>query len=156
MLQQLSVWFSPSPLLKMVQTYLIPVCWTVGRLTRMFPYDLLGWPKGSFVFFHKMALVALSCLKLHSKQFCEIVCDRCHISVHLKKDIKIGEFLCSHLNIKDGRKKQYFRHIMLYYFKKGKNATKMQKRFVQCMEKVLWLIEQVKSGLWSFVLEISR
>ena len=94
----------------------------------MFPYDLLGWPKGSFVFFHKMALVALSCLKLHSKQFCEIVCDRCHISVHLKKDIKIGEFLCSHLNIKDGRKKQYFRHIMLYYFKKGKNATKMQKK----------------------------
>ena len=23
---------------------------------------------------------------------------------------------------------QYFRHIMLYYFKKGKNATEMQKK----------------------------
>ena len=32
---------------------------------------------------------------------------------------------------------QHFRHIMLYSFKKGKNATKTQKRFVQCMEKVL-------------------
>ena len=46
---------------------------------------------------------------------------------------------------------------MLYYFKKGKNATEIQKkRFVQCVEKVLWLIKCVKSGLWSFVLEISR
>ena len=44
---------------------------------------------------------------------------------------------------------QHFWHIMLYYFKKGKNATEMQKKFVQCMEKVLWLIESVKSGLWS-------
>ena len=43
--------------------------------------------------------------------------------MHLKKDIKIGEFLCSHFNIEDGRKKQHFQHIMLYYFKKGKNAT---------------------------------
>ena len=35
-------------------------------------------------------------------------------------------------------KKQHFQHIMLYYFKKGKNATEMKKkRFVQCMEKVL-------------------
>ena len=48
--------------------------------------------------------------------------------------------------------KQHFQHIMLYYFKKGKNT---QKDFVQCMEKVLWLIECVKSGLQSFMLEIS-
>ena len=32
---------------------------------------------------------------------------------------------------------QHFLHIILYYFKKGKNATEMKKRFVQCMEKVL-------------------
>ena len=25
-------------------------------------------------------------------------------------------------------KEQYFQHIMLYYFKKGKNTTKMQKK----------------------------
>ena len=36
--------------------------------------------------------------------------------------------------------KQHFQHIMLYYFKKGKNANKTHthtQRFVQCMEKVL-------------------
>ena len=36
---------------------------------------------------------------------------------------------------------QHFQHIMLYYFKRGKNATEMQeenlKRFVQSVEKVL-------------------
>ena len=45
---------------------------------------------------------------------------------------------------------------MFYYFKKGKNTTEMQNRLVQYMEKVLWLIEHVKSGLQSFLLEISR
>ena len=40
---------------------------------------------------------------------------------------------------------QHFWHIMLYYFKKGKNAKlKGKKRFMQCMEKVLWLIERVE------------
>ena len=47
--------------------------------------------------------------------------------------------------------KQHFWQIMLCYFKKGKNATEMQKKkrekFVQHMEKVLWLIECVRSGL---------
>ena len=51
--------------------------------------------------------------------------------------MKIGEFLCSHFNIEDGRK-YTFQDTMLYYFKKGKNTTEIQKkRFVQCMEKVL-------------------
>ena len=31
-----------------------------------------------------------------------------------------------------------------------------KKRFVQCVEKVLWLTECANSGLWSFVLEISH
>ena len=34
--------------------------------------------------------------------------------------------MCSHFNIEDGRKKQHFWHIMLYYFKKGKHATETQ------------------------------
>ena len=33
--------------------------------------------------------------------------------------------MCSHFNIGDGRKKQHLGHNMLYYFKKGKNATEM-------------------------------
>ena len=48
--------------------------------------------------------------------------------MHFKKDIKIGEFLCSHFNIEDGRNKATFWHIMLYYFKKGKNTTETQKK----------------------------
>ena len=36
--------------------------------------------------------------------------------------------MCSHFNTEDGRKKQHFRHIMLYYFKKGRNATETQKK----------------------------
>ena len=47
-------------------------------------------------------------------------------SVCIKK-IKTIEFLCSHFNIK-GEKKQHFLHIMLYYFKKGKNTTEMQSK----------------------------
>ena len=46
-----------------------------------------------------------------------------------------------------------FHHIMLYYFKKSKNTTETQ-RFVQYMEKVLWLIGCNRS-LPSFILEIS-
>ena len=48
--------------------------------------------------------------------------------MHLKK-IKTGEFLYSHFNTKDRRKKQHFQNTMLYYFKKDKkNATEMQKK----------------------------
>ena len=57
--------------------------------------------------------------------------------MHFLKDYKIGEFLCSHFNIEDGRRYATFWCIMLYYFKKGIKATEMQKLFVQCMEKVL-------------------
>ena len=46
----------------------------------------------------------------------------------LKKLIKIGEFLHSHFNIEDGRKKQHFWHIMLSYFQKGKNTTETLKK----------------------------
>ena len=49
------------------------------------------------------------------------------ISCAFKKSIKIGEFLCSHFNIEYGRKYATFWCIMLYCFKKGKNATETQK-----------------------------
>ena len=41
--------------------------------------------------------------------------------------MKIGEFLCVYFNVENGNM-QHFQHIMFYYFKKGKNATEMQKR----------------------------
>ena len=43
------------------------------------------------------------------------------------RNIKIGEFLCSHFNVED-KNMQHFCNIGLYYFKKGKNATEMQKK----------------------------
>ena len=45
---------------------------------------------------------------------------------------------------------QHFWHIMLYYFKKGNNATETQE--VRCVEKVLCLIERVESGWRGFLL----
>ena len=50
------------------------------------------------------------------------------ISVCLKKKLsKSGEFLCSHFNIEDGRKYTFLAYYDLL-FKKGKNATEIQKR----------------------------
>ena len=57
-----------------------------------------------------------------------------------KKNLSIlVNFCVAILILKIEENMQHFQHIMLYYFKKGKNATKKQKkkRFVQCMEKVL-------------------
>ena len=49
--------------------------------------------------------------------------------MHLKRRIKIGEFLCSHFNIEDGRKKATFlAYYALFFFKKGENATETRKR----------------------------
>ena len=53
-----------------------------------------------------------------------------------------------------GENIQHFQHILLYYFKKDKNATETQ-RFMHCMEKVLQPIKRVKGGLQSSVLEVS-
>ena len=40
----------------------------------------------------------------------------------------MGEFLCRHFNIEDGRNYATLQHIMLYYFKKGKNTTETHKK----------------------------
>ena len=80
--------------------------------------------KARLFFFHKMTLVVLV-FKLIQNNFVTLYCDSCHISVHLKN--QNGEFLCSHFNTEDGRKYTFW-HIMIYYFKKGKNATEMQKQ----------------------------
>ena len=53
--------------------------------------------------------------------------------MHLKKTYQNWGILCSYFNIEDGRKYATFQLIMIYYFKKGKNATEThKKRFVQC------------------------
>ena len=54
-------------------------------------------------------------------------CDNCHISVHLKNLSKLVNFCAAILILKMEEDMQHFWHIMLYYFKEGKNATKTQK-----------------------------
>ena len=61
-----------------------------------------------------------------------------------------------HFNIDDGRK-NIFSILCFIISRKVKMQLKhTHKKFVQCMKKVLWLIECVKSGFQSFVLEISH
>ena len=50
--------------------------------------------------------------------------------------------------------KQHFQHIMLYYFKKGKNTTETQNKVCEVDGKGA-VTECVKSGFQSFVLAIS-
>ena len=45
-----------------------------------------------------------------------------------KKHITIGEFLCSHFNIEDGRKCTVFLVYYALLFKKGNITTEMQKK----------------------------
>ena len=47
--------------------------------------------------------------------------------MHLKNLLKLVNF-CAVILILKMKETQHFRHIMLYYFKKGKNATETQKR----------------------------
>ena len=79
------------------------------------------------------------------------------IRIHLKK-IKIGKILCSHFNIEDERRKSNVFSILCFITtREVKNTTEThKKRFEQCMEKVLSLIKRIKSGLRSFMLEISH
>ena len=63
--------------------------------------------------------------------------DSRHVSVSLKKKIKTGEFLCSHFNTEDRRKKPTFsEYYALLFQERLKNATEMQKK-KQRMEKAL-------------------
>ena len=49
--------------------------------------------------------------------------------MHLKKDLsKLVNFCVAILILKMEDKKQRFWHIMLYYFKKGENATETHKK----------------------------
>ena len=45
---------------------------------------------------------------------------------------------------------------MLYYFKKGKNASEVQKKICAVNEEGAVTMDCVKSGLWSSMLEISH
>ena len=91
------------------------------------PDSTIGLARKFICFFcHEMVLVVLV-FNFTQNNFVALYCDRCHLSVH-QKNIEFGDFFCSHFNIEDGRKEQHFGRIMLYYFKKGKNAIGTHKK----------------------------
>ena len=57
--------------------------------------------------------------------------------MHEKKLSKLANFCVDILILKMEENMQHFQHIMLYYFKKGKNITETQNKICKCMEKVL-------------------
>ena len=65
---------------------------------------LLGWPKSLFSYFHMMAVVVLSCLLTPFETILLNCIVTAVMSTCILKNIKIGEFLCTHFNIEDGRK----------------------------------------------------
>ena len=62
----------------------------------------------------------------------------------------MGESLCSHFNIEGGEICNIFSVLCFIISRKVKTPLKCKERFVQCMQKVLRLIECIKSGLQSF------
>ena len=64
-------------------------------------------------------------------------------------------FCVAILILKMEEKKQHFQHIILYYFKKGKYATETHKKICAVYGEGAVTDQTCKSGLRSFVLEIS-
>ena len=75
--------------------------------------------------------------------------------MQLKKDISKLVNFCAAILILKMEEKQHFGHITLYYFKKGKNATDMQKKICAVYGEGAMTAQTCQSGLRSFVLEIS-
>ena len=65
-----------------------------------------------------------------------------------KKTSKLLTFCAAILILKIGEM-QHFWLLCFIISRKVKMQQKHQRKFVHCMEKVLWLIECVKSSLWS-------
>ena len=53
-----------------IQSQKLSACPSLRKPLSSFRAKNKSWPKCLFVFFHKLALVALSCLQLYLKQFC--------------------------------------------------------------------------------------
>ena len=79
-----------------------------------------------FGVFSKMTLVALVAFNSFKTILLDCVVIAV-ISVCIKKNIKIREFLCSHFSTEDGTYPTFW-HIMIYDFKKGENVPETQRR----------------------------
>ena len=74
-----------------------------------------------------MALVVVI-FNFTRSNFVRLHFDSCHISVHLKRNLSKLVNFCAAILILKMEDVQHFWHIMLYYFKNGKNATETQKK----------------------------
>ena len=110
---------------------------------------LLRWPKSLFSF-----PVALLVFNFIWNNFVRLYCDSCHISMHfLKSFSKLVNFCAATLIFKMEENTQDFWPIMLYYFKKGKNATEMQEKICAVHREGAGTDERARSGWRSCVLQ---
>ena len=116
--------------------------------------------KSSFGFFFSIrwlqqCIVVFNFIQFNLSNFVRLCCDSCHLNIHKKNLSKLVNLCVAILILKMEENMRRSCHIMLYYFKEGKNATEKQQRFVQCMEKELRLIECVKVvckvSCWTFL-----
>ena len=85
------------------------------------------WVGQNFNFFHILDLVALSCLQLHCTVIA-VICDSCHISVHLKKTSKLVNFCAMILILKTEENMQYFGILCIITSRKVKTQLKRKEK----------------------------
>ena len=131
--------------------------WVLIQETNDDKANVLGWPKCSCGFFCRMALVALSHLLASFEMALLDYTVTAVISACIKKKItsNLVKFWVAILILKTKEKSNLSGILCFVILRKVKMQLKCQKRLVQCMEKVLRLIEHVKTGLRRFVLEVS-
>ena len=115
----------------------------------------LGWSNSSCGFFHMMGFsCAYLSLLVHSRQVCEVALWHLSYQRTFKKWSKLVNFCVAILILKMEENKQHFGLLCFIISRRAKMQLKRRKRCVRCMEKVPWVLEPVRSGLQSFVLEI--
>ena len=82
--------------------------------------------KVCLVFFHKMALVVLSCLTSFETILLDCIVTALISACILKNLSKMVNFCAAILILQMEENMQHFQCVMLYYFKKGKNTTETQ------------------------------
>ena len=94
-----------------------------------------------------MALVALVVFHSIQNNFVRLYSISCHVSKHLKNSSQLANFYVTLLILRKEEAIQHFHHIMLYNFKKDKNATEMQEKLCAVYGEGEGTSEDVKSGL---------
>ena len=88
---------------------------------------LLSWPKASYIFFFLISvrwlLQGLVAFNFIQNNFVRLYVTAL-ISLCIKQNFRIGDFLCRHYNIKDARKDSMFRIVSFIISRKIKKQLK--------------------------------